>query len=156
MVFDIDNFKSYNDNFGHEAGDEVLRETVLLLNSVIRQGDRVCRIGGDEFAVVFADPEGPRKPDLRGAGAMPESVEAIAKRFQDQICKMRFPKLGEQAPGPLSISAGLATFPWDGSDPVALLRHADQLALESKRRGKNAITLGPGAIRACRSTEQDK
>ena len=149
MVFDIDNFKPYNDNFGHEAGDEVLRETVRLLTSVIRQGDRVCRIGGDEFAVIFADPEGPRKPVAAGGGSHPDTVEMIAKRFQDQICKMRFPKLGEQAPGNLSISAGLATFPWDGHDPATLLRHADQLALESKRKGKNAITFGPGAKRAC-------
>jgi diguanylate cyclase (GGDEF)-like protein len=149
MVFDIDNFKSYNDQFGHEAGDEVLRDTVKLMMSVIRQGDRVCRIGGDEFAVVFADPEGPRL-----AGSMHlESIEAIAKRFQDQICAMRFPKLGTEAPGTLSISAGLATYPWDGHDPAALLRHADQLALESKRKGKNVITLGPGAQRVCGSQE---
>jgi len=153
MVFDIDNFKPYNDNFGHEAGDEVLRETVRLLTSVIRQGDRVCRIGGDEFAVIFADPEGPRKPIAAGGGTHPETVEMIAKRFQDQICKMRFPKLGEQAPGNLSISAGLATYPWDGHEPAALLRHADQLALESKRNGKNAITFGPGAKKACQGDQ---
>jgi diguanylate cyclase (GGDEF)-like protein len=140
MVFDIDNFKTYNDQFGHEAGDDVLRETVRLLNSVIRQGDRVCRIGGDEFAVIFADPEGPREP----GSTHPETVEAIAARFQDQVCKMRFPKLGKEAPGTLSISAGLATYPWDGHDPDTLLRHADQLALQSKRSGKNAITFGPG------------
>ena len=56
---------------------------------------------------------------------------------------MRFPKLGLEAPGSLSISAGLATFPWDGATPEKLLREADQRAMHSKRRGKNAITLGP-------------
>ena len=56
---------------------------------------------------------------------------------------MRFPKLGIDAPGRLSISGGLATYPWDGTDPSSLLRHADALALQSKRRGKNVITLGP-------------
>lgn len=145
MVFDLDNFKSYNDEFGHEAGDEILRETVRLLQSVIRQGDRVCRIGGDEFVVVFGDPEGPRAPGSQP----PESVEVIAKRFQDQVCTMRFPKLGVEAPGTISISAGLATYPWDGADARSLLRHADQLALESKRRGKNALTLGKGAQMHC-------
>lgn len=149
MVFDIDNFKSYNDQFGHEAGDDVLRDTVRLMQSVIRQGDRVCRIGGDEFAVIFADEEAPREPGSRH----PESIEAIAKRFQDQICQMRFPKLGPEAPGTLTISAGLATYPWDGADPASLLRHADQLALESKRKGKNVITFGKGAMRACRPEE---
>jgi diguanylate cyclase (GGDEF)-like protein len=146
LVFDIDDFKRYNDEFGHEAGDEVLRETVRLLNSVIRAGDRVCRIGGDEFVVIFADPEGPRE-----AGSNPpETVEEIAGRFQDQICQMKFPKLGLDAPGTLSISGGLATYPWDGADPQTLLRHADQLALQSKQKGKNVITLGPGVRRLSR------
>ena len=140
LVFDIDDFKRYNDDFGHDAGDEVLCETVRLLESVIRTGDRVCRIGGDEFVVVFADLEGPREPGSNP----PETVEAIAARFQDQVCRMRFPKLGLDAPGTLSISGGLATFPWDGNDAASLLRHADQLALQSKRNGKNVITFGPG------------
>jgi diguanylate cyclase (GGDEF)-like protein len=141
MVFDIDNFKQYNDQFGHEAGDVILIETVRLLNSTIRRGDRVCRIGGDEFAVIFADPEGPRAVGSRH----PLRVEEIAKRFQDQICRMQFPKLGIDAPGTLSISGGLSTFPWDGTDCESLLRHADRLAMQSKRVGKNVITFGPGA-----------
>jgi len=140
LVFDIDDFKRYNDDYGHDAGDEVLRETVRLLESVIRAGDRVCRIGGDEFVVVFADLEGPREPGSNP----PETVEEIATRFQDQVCRMRFPKLGLDAPGTLSISGGLSTFPWDGNDAASLLRHADQLALQSKRKGKNVITFGPG------------
>jgi diguanylate cyclase (GGDEF)-like protein len=143
LVFDIDDFKHYNDEFGHDAGDEVLRETVRLLNSVIRAGDRVCRIGGDEFVVIFADPEGPREPGSNP----PETVEEIAGRFQEQICQMKFPKLGLDAPGTLSISGGLATYPWDGTDPESLLRRADQLALQSKKSGKNVITLGPGIQR---------
>jgi diguanylate cyclase (GGDEF)-like protein len=145
MVFDVDNLKLFNDRHGHEAGDTVLRETVRLLRSIIRKGDRVFRIGGDEFVVVFADPEPPRKP---GSGVI-ESVETIARRFQTEICAMNFPKLGPEAPGTLSISAGLATFPWDGGDAETLLRVADQLALDSKRGGKNALTIGPGAAALC-------
>lgn len=151
MVLDIDDFKVYNDTFGHVAGDEILRETVRLLTSVIRKGDRVCRIGGDEFAVIFSDPEGPRE-----AGSNhPENVEQIAQRFQEQICRMKFPKLAAQAPATLSVSAGLATYPWDGTTAHQLLRHADQLALQSKKRGKNAITLGPGAQQICRQYESN-
>ncbi|MCP3903501.1 MAG: GGDEF domain-containing protein [Planctomycetes bacterium] len=140
MVFDIDDFKRYNDAFGHDAGDVILCETVSLLNSVIRESDRVCRIGGDEFAVVFADLE----PRASGS-THPASVELLARRFQAQVSAMRFPKLGLEAPGTLSISGGLATFPWDGDDPGTLLRLADHRALESKRRGKNHLTFGPGA-----------
>ena len=141
MVFDIDDFKTYNDRYGHGAGDTILRETVRLLGSTIRDGDRVCRIGGDEFAVIFADMQAPRNT----GSTHPDSVEAIARRFQEQICAMRFPELGLDAPGTLSISGGLASFPWDGHDGDQLLHIADQRALESKRRGKNCLTIGPGA-----------
>lgn len=142
LLFDIDNFKSYNDQHGHEAGDEILKETVKLLTSVIRPSDRVCRIGGDEFAVVFHDPEGPRQEGSRH----PQSVTEIAARFQKQITEHRFPKLLDTTPGTLTISGGLATFPWDGQTSAELLAHADKLALASKRAGKNAITMGPGAV----------
>ncbi len=145
MVFDIDNFKSYNDQYGHEAGDEVLRETVDLLRCTIRRGDHVFRIGGDEFAVIFSDNEGPRNEQ----SSPPESVEDIAHRFQAKVCELRFPQLGLEAEGSLSISAGLATFPWDGHDGPSLLRHADRLAMDSKRAGKNAIRFGPGARGRC-------
>ncbi len=141
MVFDIDDFKIYNDQYGHDAGDEILIETVRLLESVIRQCDRVCRIGGDEFAVIFADLEGPRA----AGSAHPDAVGDIAKRFQKQVTAMTFPKLSREAPGSLTISGGLATFPWDGDDPDVLLRLADQRALQSKRAGKNVITFGPAS-----------
>ncbi|MEM9372597.1 MAG: GGDEF domain-containing protein [Planctomycetota bacterium] len=149
MVFDIDNFKSYNDAFGHGAGDEILAETVRLLNSVIRPTDRVCRVGGDEFAVIFYEPEGPRD----AASTPPESIYDIAMRFQQQICSHKFPKLGEQAAGTLTISGGLATFPWDGHNAATLLERADQLSIESKRQGKNALTFGQGAEKVCRIAE---
>lgn len=141
LVFDIDDFKQYNDRHGHEAGDEILVEVVRLLNSVIRPSDKVCRIGGDEFAVIFDDPAGPREPTSRH----PLSVVGVAQRFQAQVAAKRFPKLGQDAPGRLTISGGLATFPWDGLDGPSLLRVADQRALECKQQGKNAIALGPRA-----------
>ncbi len=146
LLFDIDDFKMYNDRFGHAAGDEILVETVRLLRSTVRPGDRVCRIGGDEFAVIFYEPTGPRAPGSHP----PRSIFEIATRFQRAICEHRFPKLAEDAHATLSVSGGLATFPWDGHDAVSLLDHADRLLLQSKREGKNAICLGPGAIRACK------
>jgi len=152
MVFDIDNFKVFNDRYGHVAGDSILIETVKLLRSVIRPSDRVCRIGGDEFAVIFHEPEGPRESTSRH----PSSVFAIAKRFQKQICAHRFPKLLHEAPGTLTISAGLATYPWDGAEAESLLDRADQLALQSKQQGKNAITLGPGAVTQCDAWDFDE
>jgi len=151
LVFDIDEFKRYNDDYGHPAGDEILIEVVRALKSSVRPSDRVCRIGGDEFAVVFDDPEGPRERGSRP----PESVYVLAKRVQRQIGEKKFPKLGADAPGSLTISGGLAAFPWDGHDAETLLDRADQLALASKKQGKNAIMLGPGAERVCKHDGDD-
>jgi len=145
LLFDIDDFKQYNDRYGHAAGDEILIETVRLLRSVIRPNDRVCRIGGDEFVVIFHDPEGQRE---RGS-SHPDDIQKIARRFQQQICRHRFPKLSAEAPGTLTISGGLATFPWDGADVASLLEQADLNAMLSKQSGKNAITFGPGADDVC-------
>lgn len=147
LAFDIDNFKTYNDRFGHVAGDEVLIETVRLLNTSIRATDRVCRIGGDEFAVIFHDPAGPRGPV--GGPTSPQSIGEIVRRFQQAICQHRFPRLLELAAGSLTISGGMATFPWDGRTVQQLLDRADELALQSKGNGKNKITFGPGAAQVC-------
>ncbi|MGA0174997.1 MAG: GGDEF domain-containing protein, partial [Phycisphaerales bacterium] len=74
-----------------------------------------------------------------------DSIDQIVRRFQSQVFRMRLPQLGLDAPGTVSVSAGLATYPWDGLDAKSLLSHADQLAMQSKRSGKNLITFGPGA-----------
>ncbi len=145
LYFDIDDFKGYNDRHGHAAGDEILVETVKLLSAAIRPSDKVCRIGGDEFVVIFYEPQGPRDP----GSTPPESIMSIATRFQQQVCNHNFPKLGAQAQGNLTISGGLASYPWDGADADTLLNVADELALQSKRQGKNVITLGPGAESVC-------
>ena len=150
MVFDIDDFKKYNDRYGHAAGDEILKETVRLLRSVIRPTDRVCRIGGDEFVVVFDSPEGPRVP----TSTPPQDVYEIAQRFQSQVRQKRFSKLGNEAPGTLTISGGLAAFPWDGRTPDELLARADELALASKAKGKNAITFGPDSASLPSDTDE--
>ena len=141
MVFDIDDFKHYNDTYGHPAGDEILREIASLMRSTVREHDVVARIGGDEFAVIFWDAGPPRTPHSRH----PQNVLAAAKRFQKAVCEHRFPKLQDRAAGSLTISAGLAGFPWDGRTPDDLLYYADQMALQSKRQGKNAISFGPNA-----------
>ena len=77
------------------------------------------------------------------------TVRKAADRFQRAICAHKFPKLLEEAPGTLTISAGLAGFPWDGRDPEDLLARADEMAMHSKRQGKNVVTYGPGAMQAC-------
>lgn len=145
LVFDIDDFKQYNDRHGHWAGDEILREAARLMMSVSREHDVVARIGGDEFAVIFWDAEAQRRPHSRH----PQDVVRAAERFQKAICSHAFPKLLE-GPGTLTISGGLASYPWDGRTPDELLARADEMAMASKRNGKNAITFGPGAAKVCK------
>jgi diguanylate cyclase (GGDEF)-like protein len=141
MVFDIDDFKTYNDRFGHAAGDDILRETAQLMRSVVRGQDVVARIGGDEFAVIFWDAQGPRKPNSQH----PVDVRQAAERFRRAICAHKFPKLLCGVPVSLTISGGLAGFPWDGRSPEELLERADAMALRSKQQGKNALVFGLGA-----------
>ncbi|MEM7627745.1 MAG: GGDEF domain-containing protein [Planctomycetota bacterium] len=143
MVFDIDDFKLYNDAYGHAAGDEILREVARLMMGSVREHDVVARIGGDEFAVIFWDAdEARRRPDSKH----PDDVLNAAKRFQKAVVEHRFPKLLDKAAGNLTISGGLAGFPWDGRTPDELLEAADAMAMRSKSQGKNAITVGPGAM----------
>jgi diguanylate cyclase (GGDEF)-like protein len=141
MVFDIDGFKTYNDRFGHAAGDEILRETARLMRSVVREQDVVARIGGDEFAVIFWDAQGPRKPNSQH----PVDVRKAAERFQKAIRDQKFPKLLCAVPVSLTISGGLAGFPWDGRTPEELLARADAMAMHCKQQGKNALVFGHGA-----------
>ncbi|MEM7576568.1 MAG: GGDEF domain-containing protein [Planctomycetota bacterium] len=143
MVFDIDDFKKYNDTHGHAAGDDILKAAAELMQSVVRDHDVVARIGGDEFAVIFWDAERQREE----GSTHPDDVANIAKRFQAAVCDLRFPALARSDMDTLTISGGLAGFPWDGRTPAELLHHADLMAMESKRRGKNALTFGAGAIR---------
>jgi len=153
MIFDIDDFKHYNDRYGHAAGDDILRETALLMRSSVRDHDVVARVGGDEFGVIFWDADEPRQ----GSGKHPIDVEKAAERFRCAIASHRFPKLGQDARGTLTVSAGLASYPWDGQTPEHLVQLADEMALRSKQAGKNVITLGPGALKAQEdaSDEQD-
>ena len=146
LIFDIDDFKLYNDHHGHGTGDMVLREAARLMRSVVRDHDVVARIGGDEFAVIFWDNERPRKPNSQH----PQDVVAMARRFQEAICSHRFPKLLDKAIGRLTVSGGLASFPWDGRTAKELMDRADAMALQSKRQGKNAITFGTGTKHAAK------
>ena len=138
LLLDVHDLKHFNDRFGHAAGDEVLKATVQLLLSCVRGNDRVCRVGGDEFAVVFWEPSGPRSPGSR----TPRSVTDLARRFQEKLATADFAALGPGAPGRLAVAGGMATFPWDGHDRTSLLAHADALLRESKRSGRNAILIG--------------
>jgi diguanylate cyclase (GGDEF)-like protein len=146
LVFDIDNFKHYNDVYGHLTGDEILRQAALLMRRCCRSHDVVGRIGGDEFAVVFWDDPyrgaGDVERERRAATAEhPSAAILVAQRFQKEFGHADLHLLGPGGEGVLTISGGLASFPRDGNTSDELFLQADKALLEAKRSGKNRIYL---------------
>lgn len=147
LLFDIDDFKKYNDRYGHGMGDEILKQTSQLMRRCVREHDLVARIGGDEFAVIFWENQGPRTvrdphAETENAGRPPQTPAIMCKRFQSLLAKHVFSALGPDGKGTLTISGGLATFPWDGNTPDELIAAADKaLMFGAKRSGKNSIAL---------------
>jgi len=137
LLYDIDDFKHYNRTFGHAAGDEILRQTAVLMKKTSRAHDLVARIGGDEFAVLFWDADPPRSPNSKPL----ESFVDLAERFRQAVRGHSFSFLGPDAKGTLSISGGLANFPADGHTCLDLLRAADAGLRLAKRQGKDRIYL---------------
>ncbi len=149
LLFDIDDFKKYNDSYGHRAGDDVLRQASTLMRRCCRQSDVVGRIGGDEFAVLFwNDPKHERITDKRerrlSSAEHPVEAISVAKRLVSELENAdlsTFGGLGPGGKGVLTISGGLASFPRDGSTIEQLLEKADKALLEAKHSGKNKIYL---------------
>jgi PleD family two-component response regulator len=147
LLFDIDNFKSYNDRYGHCIGDEILKQTAQLIRSCCREHDHVARVSGDEFGVIFWEKEGPRqprdpKPDAGGGSRVPQTIVTILDRFRSAIANSDLKMLGSQGRGMLSISGGLAVYPFDANTPEQLYEAADKaLMFGAKKSGKNSIFL---------------
>lgn len=152
LLFDIDNFKHYNDTYGHSVGDNVLKQVGVMMQRCCRAHDVIGRIGGDEFAVVFWDlpaelteQESEIEQERRGHGEHPREAALIAERFRGELQKADLSFLGPSGKGQLTISGGLASFPEDGENVEAILEKADRAMLEAKRKGKNQITIIQGS-----------
>lgn len=127
IMADIDKFKAFNDSFGHNAGDIVLKEVGALFRRSVRTEDIVCRYGGEEFLIVMPD-------------TSLESVRERAEVMRDAIAKLELQHAGH-ALGKITASLGIS-FSQDGVlTPEILLRYADEALYESKRRGCNCVSL---------------
>ena len=116
IVFDIDDFKAINDRIGHLAGDAVLAEAAMQVQTVVRSADIASRVGGDEFAVI-----------------LPESSLADAENFYRRL--QRAIDTWQEQPTHVKLSAGIAQLRAD-DDSVSFFKRADDALYEAKRRGK--------------------
>lgn len=125
LMLDLDNFKNFNDTYGHEAGDAVLREAASFLVRSVRAEDFVCRYGGEEFVVVLPT------ADLRAA-------EARAERIREKLRELVVMHNGRSL-GLITVSIGVAALPNHGTNEKDLLQAADAALYRAKREGRDRV-----------------
>ncbi len=127
LSIDVDHFKKFNDNYGHDAGDLVLRAVGDVLDSVTEGNELACRPGGEEFMVVLPDCSTPDA--LERAEEIRERVQAISVNYS-----------GKRLPS-ISVSIGIAMAPEDGRFAQELIRSADEALYAAKAQGRNRVVL---------------
>ncbi len=126
IMFDLDDFKKFNDTYGHPQGDKALTIVAGILRDSLRGSDKLFRYGGEEFIAIL--PQTASEEALIGAERARSAVESQSR-----------PKLQEIADQGLTVSVGVATYPADGGTAEELLRIVDQLLYQAKREGKNKV-----------------
>ena len=119
---DLDNFKSINDNFGHEVGDEVLKVVAGRLTETVRTTDTVVRLGGDEFVLLFTDLD---------------DVDIVTELMHRALPAISRPINAAGTELVLTCSAGISIYPLDASDADIVLRNADKAMYRAKEKGRN-------------------
>jgi diguanylate cyclase (GGDEF)-like protein len=127
LMIDIDHFKRLNDQFGHAAGDAVLKEVAKVFSSNIRTEDLACRYGGEEFTIIL--------PDIT-----PENALKRAQVIREAVASLRT-ELENDLYSSVTISIGGAIFPQDGQSSELLLRHADASLYRAKHEGRNRVVM---------------
>ncbi len=128
LMLDLDHFKQFNDRHGHEAGNELLRTLGAGIRALVRTADLAARYGGEEFAVLI------RGDESHGY----ELAERLRRAVETTTIEVR----GE--PVCATLSAGIATYPAGATDEAELIESADAALYESKRRGRNRVTIFTG------------
>jgi two-component system cell cycle response regulator len=126
LLMDIDHFKSVNDSFGHDAGDEVLTEFAVRLATNVRAVDLPCRMGGEEFVVVMP-------------GASLDDAHRVAERIRRDVASAPFRIMAGRESLSITISIGVAATNGAGDTPEQLLKRADEGVYEAKAGGRNKV-----------------
>lgn len=132
LMLDLDHFKKFNDTYGHDAGDTVLRETASFLTKSVRAEDFVCRFGGEEFVVVLP------MADLKASRAR---AEHICSKLRELTVLHQ-----GQSVGKLTVSVGVAELPSHGTIPKQLLEAADAALYRAKREGRDRVELAEAPL----------
>jgi diguanylate cyclase (GGDEF)-like protein len=127
LMLDVDHFKVFNDTFGHEAGDVVLREVGSCFLRSVRSEDIVCRYGGEEFVIIL--------PEI-----VQEKALMRAEKIREEINKLRIHFKGQPL-GHITLSIGLAMYPLPADTGDELLRMADHALYNAKRAGRNQTVI---------------
>ncbi len=127
LSIDVDHFKKYNDNHGHDAGDMVLRAVGDCLENLFRNEDIPCRFGGEEFVVIMPGADG--NTALRRAEQLRSKIEDIVVRYLEK----NLPRI--------TVSIGVAVFPDAGDNPQVVLKAADEALYRAKEQGRNRVEL---------------
>ena len=125
IILDIDFFKKFNDTFGHQAGDAVLRQVAQTLKKNVRSSDIVCRYGGEEMSIILANTDY-------------ETAVSTAKKICDRVSAYDF-KLPSGKDTTVTISLGVSTYPQDGQTPSELIDAADKHLYIAKNSGRNRV-----------------
>ena len=126
-ICDIDNFKAFNDHYGHQAGDECLKNVAQVLASVLkRPGDLVTRYGGEEFGIVLP------YTNL-------EVALALCNMLRAQVESLQIPHKASIDTGHVTVSIGVAAYPGEGISEVVLLKNADLALYKAKAAGRNMV-----------------
>jgi diguanylate cyclase (GGDEF)-like protein len=127
IMLDLDHFKNFNDTFGHDAGDTVLRNTGEFLSKNIRADDIACRYGGEEFVLILPN-------------ANLEDTELRAKKLRGSVKALNIKHQGKPL-GTVTVSVGVATFPQHGSTPTQLMAAADAALYQAKKTGRDRVVI---------------
>ncbi len=126
LFLDMDNFKSVNDLYGHDIGDELLKELSVTLKQCLRASDILCRWGGDEFVICLP------------SGKDPQDIVKVAEKICETVIQYTH---HENKDIDVSISIGIAISPSHGNEPDLLIRNADMAMYRAKKLGKNRCEL---------------
>jgi two-component system cell cycle response regulator len=127
LMLDLDHFKAVNDQYGHLAGDDVLRETACRLRGALRDTDLVARIGGEEFLVVLTD-------------TGPDMARRMANRLRRAVSAGPMPACAGTLAVPVTVSIGVAPCDGGSNGPRAMMERADRALYASKAAGRNRVT----------------